>query len=176
MNTAFPDKQGHYVWTDDVWTPAITVPCDHIVNWEPNTSFLMRDMCYVDEHGVPSVSHAGLYFDGVSYFGHNYGRYFLAGVDHDGGCDLARSLKPGPHRRAVQAAVDRRFRGNVQFLGMSWARAQRWYLAVCANAVLRSKRVMPSYVDDLEAYYRYHNLPELAIMQGLRIAEEHRRA
>jgi hypothetical protein len=172
----FPTAQGYYVWAEDEWKTAETVPCDHIIGWKPNASFLMRDLCEVDDRGLPAVAYAGLLFDGVSWINQHYGLYFMAGAAHDSGCAICRSLPPSAERIHAQANVDLRFYRGVLYLGMApHVRAWAWYRIVKLHAWLNRNRMVPDYVTHLEAYYRFNGLPDRAIAQGLRIAEKHRR-
>ena len=172
----FPTAQGYYVYTSGQWHPALTVPCDHLPAWAPNASLLMRDMCHIDAHGRPAVAYAGLLMDGVSCWDQNYGRYLLPGVIHDSECAIIRSLPPGPERRTAQAHADRRFQVAILALGMASARAAVWWAAVTSYSLATRSRRWPSYLTDLEGYYRARGLPERYIEVGLRLAADNRRA
>jgi hypothetical protein len=172
----FPVTQGYYVYTSDRWRPALTVPCDHLPTWQPNASLLMRDMCHIDAAGRPAVAYAGLLMDGVSCWAQNYGRYLLPGTIHDSECAIIRSLPPGPERRTAQAHADQRFRAAILAIGMSPARAAVWWAAVASYSLATRSVRWPSYLTDLEGYYRARGLPERYIEAGLRLAADNRRA
>ena len=165
-HNGYPLAQGFYLRLGGEWVRALGVPVLHL-RGDAGKGILMRDLVYIDEHGIPHFVGRGFPFDGISIpralwrvAGHPWGGYLLAAVIHDAETADAQALPPGPARAALRLIADQGFPVMLHYLDAPRCVPAIWYGCVRAGSLgpARWRAACPDWRKDLRAYYQYEGV------------------